>query len=159
MQRRPGSGVPRLPGVRWLLVLALLLAALGHLTGAVDGPRGGTSSDRTSGAWTVSSGSQRSVAPVSTGASARTPVSTGGRAATTSRVRAHPSSSPTAVVSGRTDRIAGGATPLPAWAPESVLLAGPPLLPGQLPRPPTVDGFPTDLAALRGRAPPGSAGT
>ncbi len=162
MQRIPEAGLTRLTRAASLLLLLplLLVLAAGHLPGGSASARGGTSSDQAQVSWPVGVGNYGWIGALPAGAAGTRPaVPPGARAAATSRAQAPAPSSPAAVTSGRTDRTAARARPVLAWAPEVVLLAGPPLLPGQLPRPPSAVDPRTDPGPSRGRAPPGSAGT
>lgn len=162
MQRIPEAGLTRLTRAASLLLLLplLLVLAAGHLPGGSASARGGTSSDQAQVSWPVGVGNYGWIGALPAGAAGTRPaVPPGARAAATSRAQAPAPSSPAAVTSGSTDRTAARARPVLAWAPEVVLLAGPPLLPGQLPRPPSAVDPRTDPGPSRGRAPPGSAGT
>lgn len=162
MQQTPQAGTPRRVRVAWLLLMLplLLVIAAGHLPGMSSKAGGAASLDRAQAPRSLSVESSRSPAGVTVGAApVRAIVSSSARTAASGRAQAHDPSAPAAFVSGRTDRTVGKAGPTPAWAPEVARLATAPLLPGQLARPPTATFPRTDLAAPRGRAPPGPAGT
>lgn len=83
----------------------------------------------------------------------------GGRASAAAvRRGSHAAPAPAVAAAGQADRTAGASPPL-LWAAAVVLPGGPPLLTGQLPRPPNDPDARDDVATARGRAPPGTAGT
>lgn len=155
--RRPGTACPgrapeRLPALLVMVVL-FVLAVGGLLAG------GCTVTSMSAGRTSVNAAASAMVLqPVVASSHRLRPVAVGRMAAVVVRGAAHASAVPAVGDVGRTDRASAG-SPLLLWAPAVVLPAGPPLLTGQLPRPPTAPSPRTDLVALRGRAPPGPAGT
>ncbi len=157
MPQTAQPGLPRHARVAWLcLLLPLLLVVAGLLHGTATGAQGYEPGDRPQAARTVSA---RSPAASTAGAATARMAAPSGVRAEAGRAQAHGPSSFPAVLSGHAARTAAATGPAPAWLPAVALLAGPPRLLGRLPRPPTPAAPRTDLVALRGRAPPGPAGT